>query len=170
MGITVDGVSVADVSFASGSTGEIHLYLGPTPMWFVTDEREGPPPVAYVGSLVCGEVRTRPSGFTPLSSHTVYVFPDALRSGCGAPGRIVTLRVGDEVLRHVLWQEGFVPQDQLQDVELPVVGASAQLSGSGFSLTDAGGARIYAFVLAIAGLSLLAGGTAGWRRKGAGSA
>ncbi len=169
--ITVDGVSVADVSFATGSTSELHLYLGPTPMWFVTEEREGPAPVAYVGSLVCGEVRIRPLGFAPGAIHYVYVFPDALRSGCGAPGRIVTLRVGDEVLRNVVWQEGFVPFDQLQEIELPVVGASAQPralaqpSGSGFSMT---GARTYAIALAVSGLTLLSGGAVIWRRRRAG--
>ena len=162
--ITVDGVSVADVSFATGSTGELHLYLGPTPMWFVTEEREGPPPVAYVGSLVCGDVRARPGDFTPGTIHNVYVFPDALRSGCGAPGRIVTLRVGDEVLRHIVWQEGFVPFDELQDVELPRVGTSAQTSESGFSLS----ARTYAITLSMSGLSLLFVGAVIRRRRQAG--
>ncbi|MCH8162216.1 MAG: hypothetical protein IIB88_10030, partial [Chloroflexi bacterium] len=140
---------------------------GPTPMWFIEGPREGPAPVPYIGSLICGEARTRPSGFTPTSSHNVYVFPDALRSGCGAPGRIVTLRVGDEVLRQVVWQEGFVPFDELQDVVLPRVGAFAQPSGSGFSLT-ASGAPIYAVALAIAGLVLLPGGAVIWRRRRAG--
>ena len=167
MEITVDGVSVADVTFASGVTGELHLYLGPTPMWFIEGPREGPAPVPYVGFLICGEARTRPSGFTPTSSHNVYVFPDALRSGCGAPGRIVTLRVGDEVLRQVVWQEGFVPFDELQDVVLPRVGAFAQPSGSGFSLT-ASGARTYAIALALAGLGLVSGGAVFWRRRRAG--
>ncbi|MCH8009595.1 MAG: hypothetical protein IIC91_12105 [Chloroflexi bacterium] len=165
--ITVDGGAVADVTFASGSTGELHLYLGPTPMWFIEGPREGPAPVPYIGSLICGEARTRPSGFTPTSSHNVYVFPDALRSGCGAPGRIVTLRVGDEVLRQVVWQEGFVPFDELQDVVLPRVGAFAQPSGSGFSLT-ASGARLYAIALALAGLGLVSGGAVIWRRRRAG--
>ena len=161
MEITVDGVSVADVSFATGSTGELHLYLGPTPMWFLTDKREGPPPVAYVGSLVCGEVRARPGDFAPGIIYNVYVFPDALHSGCGAPGRIVTLRIGDEVLRHVVWQEGFVPRDQqLQDIELPHVGVAREAHGKD--------ALNLAIGLAVAGLVLLSGGAVIWRRRRAG--
>jgi len=161
--ITVGNVPVGEVTFASGQSSRLDLIAGPVPMWFEGVGRLGPQPVVYVGSLVCGEARLFQSfGF---HTYTVYVFPDALRPGCGAPGRIVTLRIEDEVLLQAVWQAGFVPFDELQDVELPIVGAFAPTSGSRFSLTDGGGARIYATALALLGLLLLSGGAVVLRRR-----
>lgn len=164
--ITVNGTAVHDLTFISNrlDSDNVDLILGPTPMWFVEIGTDGVAPVPFVGSVMCGEARGGSVDFITSDIYTIYVFPDALRSGCGAPGRIITLRVGDEVLRHVLWQEGFVGGGQLQDVELPRVGTFAQTSESGFSLR----ALTYAITLSMSGLSLLFVGAVIRRRRQAG--
>ena len=160
--ITVNGTAVHDLTFISNrlDSENVDLILGPTPMWFVEIGTDGVAPVPFVGSVMCGEARGGPVDFITSDIYTIYVLPDALRSGCGAPGRIVTLRVGDEVVRNVVWQEGFVGGGQLQDVELPRVGVAPEASEKD--------ALNLAIGLLIAGLVLLSGGAVIWRRRRAG--
>ncbi len=105
--LALDGRPAGNVAFAPGSSTELHLVAGPMPMWFGYPPPRGLTPQVYVGDVVCGEARKYTGGgFVPQNLHYVYVLPEALRPGCGAPGRVVTLRADGETLRSAPWQPG----------------------------------------------------------------
>jgi hypothetical protein len=163
---TVNGTVVASRPFEAPRPEYLDLVLGPTPMYFYLEAPEGTTPVPFVGSTACGESRRSPA--FPFASYdsqvvyfTVYVFSDALRTGCGAPGRTVTVKAGGLIIQQVPWSEGQVlsyelpPFTPIPDVTLPITGRTAR-DADDFSL---------AFFAAAAGIIFVAGGLLARRKR-----
>lgn len=127
--LAVNGVVVRTDIFEVDTTRFGDLNVGPAPMYFDLAAPEGTTPVPYVEAIGCGEAIRKTGPLLLPNSYTVYVLPAGLRAGCGAPGRIVTVMAGGEIIRQVLWREGFVWGEDLQDVALGDTGGGAPRSG-----------------------------------------
>jgi hypothetical protein len=121
--LTVDGSVAAERTFVASWQEGFDLIVGPAPMRFSTTAPEGTIPIPYVGGVQCGEARAWSGVLLPSNYYRVFVFPDALRSGCGAPGRVVTVHAGGTVILAAPWQEGAVYDLRLTTPVLPDTGS-----------------------------------------------
>ncbi len=152
--LTVNGVAVASATFSPLMFATLDLFLGPQSMYFYLLAPNGSTPIPYVGSMQCGESHPVLGPLNPENFHVVYVLPNALRAGCGAPGRTVTVKAGGLIIQQVAWRVGYLPTidvppfTPVPDITLPGTGRT---SGDGSD-------RTLPAAVAVAGVLLLAGG------------
>lgn len=114
---TIDRAEAGSAMFVPLRFRELDLIAGPTPMYFSFSFYSPPiegAVVPHIGSVICGQAFMQNFALAPPNSQMVFVPSEATKPGCGAPGRVVTLRVGDDVKAQVLWEEGRVPIGHLQ--------------------------------------------------------
>lgn len=116
---TIDRAEAGSATFSARRRQDLDLIAGSAPMyfsfWFYSPPLEGAV-VPYVGSTMCGQAFLETFALAPPNFQTVFVTSEATQPGCGAPGRAVTLRIGDAVLEQLVWEEGRVASDHLQHV------------------------------------------------------
>jgi hypothetical protein len=157
--LTVNGIVVHTETFSPFSFPGLDLILGPAPMYFYLSSPEGTTPIPYVGAVRCGEARLTELGvgLLPSNFNIIYVLPDALRSGCGAPGRTVTIKAGGQIILQLPWHEGLTnelpPFTPIPDVILPEGGSGGSESSGVVAVAALLGAASLAMLVVGIGLA-----------------
>jgi hypothetical protein len=155
-GVWLNGQTIGEYTFAAGQTVATTFVVGPDSMRLSAIDIDAAIVIDAAGRTTgtnCAVIEGV-SGFVPPDSVRVYVMPDELRPGCGAPGRrVVLLRDGQRLAPVLDWRTGNIERTQEFTLQPPVVPPN---TGTG----DANDHARPALALATLVLGLMALGTA----------
>jgi hypothetical protein len=120
----LNGTTIGDYVFAPGQTVATAFVAGPDSMRFSAIDIDAAIVIDAAGRTTgtnCAVIEGV-SGFVPQDFVRVYVMPDELRPGCGAPGRrVVLLRDGQRLAPVLDWRTGSIEIGRPFEIAQPPV-------------------------------------------------